>query len=65
LNAISPQASRSSASWFSGFFDQRIGKERLRLSRQWQASTSQRRARDPDPVRLRSSSSLRRRMRAV
>ena len=33
--------------WFSSFFDQRMRRARLRLSQEWQASTSQRRARQP------------------
>jgi hypothetical protein len=36
LNAISPQASWRKARWFSGFFDQRIRRARLRLSQEWQ-----------------------------
>ena len=45
LKAISPLASWSRARWFSSFFDQRIRIARLRLSHEWQASTTQRRAR--------------------
>ena len=47
LKAIRPQASWRSARWFSSFFDQRIRMPRLRLSQEWQASTTQRRAFQP------------------
>lgn len=47
LKAIRPQASIKSARWFSGFFDQRMSSARLRLSQEWQASMTQRRARQP------------------
>ncbi len=45
LRAIKPEASWSRARWFSSFFDQRIRIARLRLSHEWAASTTQRRAR--------------------
>jgi hypothetical protein len=45
LKAIRPLASWRRARWFSSFFDQRIRIARLRLSQEWQASTTQRRAR--------------------
>ena len=48
--------------WFSSFFDQRIRIARLRLSHEWQASTTQRRARQPGVRALRSISSPRLRM---
>ena len=47
LKAIRPEASWSRARWFSSFFDQRIRIARLRLSQEWQASMTQRRARQP------------------
>src|SRR6266545_4390132 len=57
LKAIRPQASWSRARWFSSFFDQRIRIARLRLSHEWQASTTQRRARQPGRRALSSISS--------
>ena len=62
LKAIRPLASWSRARWFSSFFDQRIRIARLRLSHEWQASTTQRRARQPGRLALRSISSPRLRM---
>ncbi len=62
LKAISPLASISSARWFSSFFDQRIRSARLRLSQEWQASTTQRRARQPGVRSLSVISSPRVRM---
>ena len=44
LKAIRPLASCRRARWFSSFFDQRMRMPRLRLSHEWQASTTQRRA---------------------
>ena len=40
-----PLASWRRARWFSSFFDQRMRMPRLRFSQEWQASTTQRRAR--------------------
>ena len=65
LKAIRPLASWSSARWFSGFFDQRISSARLRFSQEWQASTTQRRARQPGLRSLSLISSPRVRMWAV
>jgi hypothetical protein len=62
LKAISPLASWSRARWFSSFFDQRIRIARLRLSHEWQASTTQRRARQPGVRAFSSISSPRLRM---
>jgi hypothetical protein len=62
LKAIRPAASWSRARWFSSFFDQRIRIARLRFSHEWQASTTQRRARQPGWLVLRSISSPRLRM---
>jgi hypothetical protein len=62
LKAIRPEASWSRARWFSSFFDQRIRIARLRLSHEWQASTTQRRARQPGVLALSSISSRRVRM---
>ena len=62
LNAIRPLASWSRARWFSSFFDQRIRSARLRFSHEWQASTTQRRARQPGVRSLRLISSPRVRM---
>jgi hypothetical protein len=62
LKAISPLASWRRARWFSSFFDQRIRSARLRLSHEWQASTTQRRARQPGRCALRLISSPRLRM---
>jgi DNA polymerase-3 subunit epsilon len=61
LKAIRPQASWRRARWFWGFFDHRIRRARLRLSQEWHASTTQRRARHWGMARLSSSSSRRRR----
>ena len=47
LKAISPAASWRRARWFSSFLDQRMRMPRLRFSQEWQASTTQRRARQP------------------
>ena len=47
LKAIRPLASCSKARWFSAFFDQRMSRARLRLSHEWQASTTHRLARQP------------------
>jgi len=47
LKAIRPLASISSARWLWSFFDQRMRMPRLRFSQEWQASTTQRRARQP------------------
>ena len=65
LKAIRPLASWSRARWFSSFFDQRIRSARLRLSQEWQASTTQRRARQPGVRSLSAISSPRVRMCAV
>ena len=65
LKAIRPQASCSRARWFSAFFDQRTSRARLRFSQEWQASTTQRRARQPGVRSLSSISSPRLRMCAV
>jgi hypothetical protein len=46
----------------ASFFDQRIRSERLRLSQEWQASTTQRRARQPGVRSLSVISSPRVRM---
>ena len=62
LKAIRPAASWSRARWFSSFFDQRIRIARLRLSHEWHASTTQRRARQPGVRALSSISSPRLRM---
>src|SRR5207247_4670239 len=62
LKAIRPHASWRRARWFSSFFDQRIRIARLRLSHEWQASTTQRRARQPGVRCLSSISSPRLRM---
>ena len=62
LNAIRPLASWSRARWFSSFFDQRMSKARLRLSHEWQASTTQRRALQPGVRSLSLISSPRLRM---
>jgi len=59
LKAIRPLASWRRARWFWSFFDQRISSARLRLSQEWQASTIQRRARQPGVRSLRSISSPR------
>ncbi len=65
LKAIRPLASWSRARWFSSFFDQRTRRARLRLSQEWQASTTQRRARQLGVRSLSSISSPRVRMCAV
>ncbi len=62
LKAIRPLASWSRARWFPSFFDQRISSARLRLSQEWQASTTQRRARQPGVRSLSEISSPRVRM---
>ncbi len=62
LNAMSPLASWSNARWLSSFFDQRIRSARLRLSQEWLASTTQRRARQPGVRILSAISSPRARM---
>jgi hypothetical protein len=62
LKAIRPQASISSARWFSSFLDQRISSARLRLIQEWHASTTQRRARQPGVRSFSSISSPRVRM---
>src|SRR6266542_2601601 len=62
LKAIRPLASWSRARWFASFFDQRSRIARLRLSHEWQASTTQRRPRQPGRRALRSISSPRLRM---
>jgi hypothetical protein len=62
LNAIRPLASWRSARWFSSFFDQRIRIPRFRLSQEWVASTTQRRARQPGVRILSAISSPRARM---
>jgi hypothetical protein len=65
LKAIRPLASWSMARWFSSFFDQRMRIPRLRLSHEWQASTTQRRARQSGLRCLSLISSPRVRMCAV
>ena len=62
LKAIRPLASISRARWFSSFLDQRMRIARLRLSHEWQASTTQRRARQVGSRSLVASSSPRLRM---
>ena len=62
LSAIRPLASWRSARWLSSFFDQRIRIPRLRLSQEWVASTTQRRARQPGVRILSAISSPRARM---
>ena len=62
LNAIKPEASWSRARWFWSFLDQRMRIARLRLSQEWQASTTQRRARQPGVRSLAAISSPRVRM---
>ena len=65
LKAIRAQASISRARWFSAFFDQRTSRPRLRFSQEWQASTTQRRARQPGVCSFSAISSPRLRMWAV
>jgi transposase len=62
LNAISPLASWRRARWLQSFFDQRMRIPRLRLSQEWVASTTQRRARHPGRWSLSAISSPRARM---
>ena len=62
LKAIRPLASWRRARWFSSFFDQRIRMPRFRLSQEWQASTTQRRAFQPGDWALSLISSPRLRM---
>lgn len=57
-----PLASWRKARWFSSFLDQRMRIARLRLSHEWQASTTHRRARHSGLLDLRSISSPRARM---
>ena len=62
LKAIRPLASWRRARWLASFFDRRIRIARLRLSHEWQASTTQRRAFQPGVLALSSISSRRVRM---
>ncbi len=62
LKAMRPLASWSRARWLQSFFDQRIRIPRLRLSQEWVASTTQRRARQPGMWSLSAISSPRARM---
>jgi hypothetical protein len=62
LKAMRPLASWRSARWLQSFFDQRIRIPRLRLSQEWVASTTQRRARQPGTWSLSAISSPRARM---
>jgi hypothetical protein len=57
-----PLASWRRARWLSSFFDQRIRIPRLRLSQEWLASTTQRRARQPGVRTFSAISSPRARM---